>query len=87
MKRTLLYTRSILEIILGVLFGIAAVRAVIMAVVDIVALVPYWSLANFENTAGDALGGLVAFLLAKWLLKDGRRVWGKATNPIQGLAA
>ncbi|HZL27368.1 MAG TPA: hypothetical protein VFC39_12665 [Acidobacteriaceae bacterium] len=84
--RTLIYIRSVLEIVVGVFFGIAAVRSAIMTLADIVGLFSYHSRANFENTAGDALALVIVLLLAICLLRDGGRVWKRAkNNPAQKL--
>ena len=69
MKRPLLYIRSVLEITVGVFFGIAALRFAVMTLVEITLLFSYPARINFENTAGDALAGVIVFLLARWLFK------------------
>lgn len=74
----MLYTRSILEISLGAFFAIASIRAILMALVDIVALFRYWSRLNADNTGGDILAAVIMVALAAALLRDGRKVWQRA---------
>jgi len=78
MKKALLYTRSILEFIVGGFFWLGLIRLALMAGVEIVLCFRYPSQRNLENTAGDTLAALIVFLLAWWLTKDGRKVWARA---------
>lgn len=72
------YLRSVFEVGIGAFFGIALVGASIKAIVGIGLLIPYWSIYNFAITTGDALAAFIVFLLARWLIRDGCRVWSLA---------
>ncbi len=76
--RALRYVRSVFELFLGVFLGFGLVGAAIKALVGIGLLFLYWSFYNFGMTVGDALAALIAFLIVRWLIRDGYRVWALA---------
>lgn len=69
------YVRSVSELFLGVFLGFGLVGAAIKALVGIGLLFLYWSFYNFGMTVGDTLATLIAFVIVRWLLQDGYRVW------------
>ena len=78
MRRSLLYTRSTLEWMIGLFLAAGFLSIATKALHSARMLVMEHTSENLSNLAGDTLTALLVFLLAEGLIKDGHRVWGIA---------
>jgi len=76
--RAFRYIRSLVEVVLGVFLAIGLVGLALKVLFGILLLFRWWSPYALGNVLGDALAGLIVFVIVRWLIQDGQRVWDRA---------